>query len=245
MKSGSVYTNLNKSKPGAIALFDPDRIPLTRVKQVTASVCEQGVKGILVGTSLLVSPKFDEFVAEVKKNTNKPVILFPGGSHQVSSRADAIFFLSLLSGRNAEFLIGEHVKAVFLIREYALEVIPVGYILVESGNFTAVEYISNTKPVPRSKPEIAIAHALTGEYLGMKYIYLEAGSGADKSVPCEMVKKVKQAISIPLIVGGGIRTVKDAKEIIQAGADYIVLGSIIEKSKEKFIDIMRSIGGAG
>lgn len=241
MKRQSIYNSLNKSKPGVLALFDPDRIPVNNIKKLTEFVCEQGVAGILVGSSLLVSPHFDKFVATVKKNTDKPVILFPGGSHQVSSCADAIFFLSLLSGRNSEFLVGEQVKAVFLIKEYDLEVIPVGYILVESGNYTAVEYMSNTKPIPRSKPEIAVAHALTGEYFGMKYIYLEAGSGADKSVPENMIKKIKQTISIPLVVGGGIRAEKDAQEIIEAGADFIVLGSIIEKSQEQFKKIMRSI----
>lgn len=241
MMRESVYNTLNKSKPGVLALFDPDRIPVDNIRKSTEFVCEQGVDGILVGSSLLVSPYFDIFVATVKKNTDKPVILFPGGSHQVSSNADAIFFLSLLSGRNSEFLIGEQVKAVFLIKEYNLEVIPVGYILIESGSYTAVEYMSNTKPIPRSKSEIALAHALTGEYFGMKYIYLEAGSGADKPVPKEMVKKIKETISIPLIVGGGIRTVEDAQGIIDAGADYIVLGSIIEKSKKQFTEIMRSI----
>jgi phosphoglycerol geranylgeranyltransferase len=246
MKSGSVYTTLNKSKPGVLVLLDPDRTPINTVARITQSVCKQGIDGILIGTSLLISPQFDAFVSAVKQSADKPVILFPGGSHQISSQADAVFFLSLLSGRNAQFLIGEQVKAVFLIREYHLEVIPVGYILVEPCNYTAVEYISNTKPIPRSKPEIAVAHALAGEYFGMKYIYLEAGSGAEKSVPVEMVKEVKQTISIPLIVGGGIRTAKDAQDIIQAGADYIVLGSIIEKSENQFKEIMRTIrGGAG
>jgi phosphoglycerol geranylgeranyltransferase len=146
-----------------------------------------------------------------------------------------------LSGRNSEFLIGEQVKAVFLIKEYRLEVIPVGYILIESGNYTAVEYMSNTRPIPRAKTEIAVAHALTGEYFGMKYIYLEAGSGAKNPVPAAMIREVKKAITIPLIVGGGIRTADEAKKIIEAGADFIVLGSIIEKSKEQFTKIMRSL----
>lgn len=237
-----IYNILNESKPGVLALFDPDRIPMRNAKKLTEFVCEQGAKGILIGSSLLISQNFDKFVATVKKNADKPVILFPGGSHQVSSRADAIFFLSLLSGRNSEFLVGEHVKVVFLIKKYNLEVIPVGYILVESGSYTAVEYISNTKPIPRLKPEIAVAHALTGEFFGMKYIYLEAGSGGGKPVPRQMVKSVKETINIPLIVGGGIRTTKDATEIIKSGADFIVLGSIIEKSPNQFKRIMRSVG---
>jgi len=242
MRKKSVCAMLNRAKPGVLALLDPDRIPVKSIGELTRFVSEEGVAGILIGSSLLVSPHFDKFIAQVKKHTDKPVILFPGGSHQVSPHADAIFFLSLLSGRNSEFLIGEQVKAVFVIREYDLEVIPVGYILIESGNYTAVEYMSNTKPIPRTKPEIAVAHALTGEYFGMKYIYLEAGSGADKPVPREMVKDVKAALTIPLIVGGGMRTAKEAREIIDAGADYIVLGSIIEKSKNRFREIVRSIG---
>ncbi len=236
-----MYATLKRSKPGVLALFDPDRMHKDAVKTVTTFVCDQGVAGILVGSSLLISPRFDTFVSTVKKHSKKPVILFPGGCQQISKDADALFFLSLLSGRNSEFLVGEQVKAVFLIREYNLEVIPVGYILVESGHYTAVEFVSGTKPIPRNKPEIAVAHALTGEYFGMKFIYLEAGSGADQPVPPDMIKKVKQTISIPLIVGGGIRTARTAHEILEAGADYIVLGSIIEKSKQQFKDIMRSI----
>ena len=241
MKSNSVYQGLNKSKPGALALFDPDRIPLTKVGRLTEFVCENGVSGILVGTSLLVSPNFEKFIESVKKYSKKPVILFPGGCHQVSPHADAIFFLSMLSGRNANFLIGEQVKAVFLVKHYHLEVIPVGYLLVESGNYTSVEYVSNTRSIPRAKSEIALAHALAGQYLGMKFIYLEAGSGAKNPVPKNMVAQVSKNISIPLIVGGGIRTAKTALEIIKAGADYIVLGSIIERSKENFKKIMRSL----
>ena len=241
MREKSIHAELSMHKPGVFALFDPDRISVNAIGKLTEYVCNEGVTGILIGSSLLVSPNFDQFIAQVKKHADKPVILFPGGSHQVSAHADAIFFLSLLSGRNSEFLIGEQVKAVFVIKEYDLEVIPVGYILIESGNYTAVEYMSNTKPIPRTKPEIAVAHALTGEYFGMKYIYLEAGSGADRPVPKEMVKNVKETLTIPLIVGGGIRNMGEAKEILDAGADYIVLGSIIEKSKSSFKEIMRSL----
>jgi phosphoglycerol geranylgeranyltransferase len=242
MMSNSVYDLMNKSGPGILALFDPDRTSIEEAGNLTKLVCDNGIKGILIGSSLLVSPHFDKFVCAVKDNTSCPVILFPGGSHQVCPRADAIFFLSLLSGRNSEFLIGEQVKAVFLIKECNLEVIPVGYILVESGNFTTVEYISNTKPIPRSKHEIAVAHALAGQYFGMKYIYLEAGSGARNPVPDEMVKRVKDNINIPLIVGGGLRQYDEVKKAFDAGADFAVLGSVIEQSKEKFQDIMRRLG---
>ena len=241
MSSPTVYEALNSRIPGVIALLDPDRMSPEGAGEVAKFVSTEGVAGILIGSSLMVTPHFDKFMQTVKKNTDRPVVLFPGCTHQVSRHADAIFFLSLLSGRNSEFLIGEQVKAVFLIKEFHLDVIPVGYILIESGNYTAVEYMSNTKPIPRTKTEIAVAHALTGEYFGMKYIYLEAGSGAKQPVPAPMVKEVKKAITIPLIVGGGIRTATDAKTILDAGADFIVLGSILEKSREEFMDIIRGV----
>lgn len=241
MTRSSVNQILLRSKPGIIALFDPDRMSLAQAKKMTTVVGDSGVSAILIGSSLLISPHFDEFVRCVKKNSSCPVILFPGGSHQVSKDADAIFFLSLLSGRNPEFLIGEQVKAVFLIRSHKLEVIPVGYLLIESGACTAVEYISNTKPIPRNKPEICIAHALAGEFLGSKYIYLEAGSGALRPVPVEMIRETKKSISIPLIVGGGIRKTRDARQALDAGADFIVLGSVIERSPATFREIMRSV----
>ncbi|MEO0185175.1 MAG: geranylgeranylglyceryl/heptaprenylglyceryl phosphate synthase [candidate division WOR-3 bacterium] len=241
MARKTIWQQLNDAKPGVIALFDPDRIPDRRVPVITSFISDCGVDAILVGSSLLKSENFDGFVSRVKENARCPVILFPGGSHQVSKYADGIFFLSLLSGRNPELLIGEHVKSVFLIKSYGLEVIPVGYILISSNNYTAVEYISNTRPIPRNKPEIAVAHAMAGEYLGMKAIYLEAGSGARDPVPESLIKEVRKQISIPLIVGGGIRTENNARKILKAGADFIVLGSIIEKSPTRFRKIVQFI----
>lgn len=240
-KKESVYHTLNRSKPGILALLDPDRLPLEKAAGITEFVCTEGISGILVGTSLLVSPHLDLFIEKIRGVASVPIIIFPGCSHQVSRKADALFFLSLLSGRNPEYLIGEQVKAVFLIREYGLETIPVGYLLIEAGSHTAVEYISATKPIPRLKPEIVVAHALAGEYLGMKYIYLEAGSGAAQHVPAEVVRRTKKALNIPLLVGGGIRDVTAARKILAAGADFIVLGSIIERSRAKFKEIMRSV----
>lgn len=241
MAKKTIWEQLNYSKPGIIALFDPDRIPEKKIFKITRFISDCGVSAILIGSSLLKTEDFDGFVTRVKEVARCPVILFPGGSHQVSRHADGIFFLSLLSGRNPEFLIGEHVKSVFLIKSYSLEVIPVGYILISSSNYTAVEYISNTRPIPRNKPEIVVAHAIAGEYLGMKAIYLEAGSGAKDPVPPTLVKEVKKQISIPLIVGGGIRTKSEARKILDAGGDFVVLGSIIEKSPAKFKQIVQFV----
>lgn len=240
-KKFPIYDRLNREKPGVLALIDPDRVPLKKAFELAAFVVDHGVDGIMVGSSLLVSSNFEHFVTQIKKGSSKPVIIFPGCSHQIADHADAIFFLSLLSGRNSEFLIGEQVKAVFCIKEIGLEVIPVGYILIDSGSYTTVEYISNTRPIPRNKPEVAVAHALTGEFFGMKYTYLEAGSGARLPVPVDMIKKVKKETSIPLIIGGGIRNAKTAQAIVNAGADIIVLGSVIERSKSEFKKIMRAV----
>ncbi len=241
MPKKNIWERLTHYGPGIIALFDPDRIPKDKILKTTRFISDCGVNAILIGSSLLKTEDFDGFVAKVRENATCPVILFPGAWHQVSRFADGIFFLSLLSGRNPEFLIGEHVKSVFLIKSYGLEVIPVGYLLISSNNFTAVEYISNTRPIPRNKPEIVVAHAIAGEYLGMKAIYLEAGSGAKEPVPAMLVREVKKQISIPVIVGGGIRTKDDAMKIINAGADFIVLGSIIEESPAKFKQIVQFV----
>lgn len=240
-QKNQVLNHLLQSRPGVIALFDPDRITIPQIEKKARLACECGVEAILVGSSILITAGFEQFINAVKKCSDKPVILFPGGSQQLSPTADAIFFLSLISGRNPELIIGEHVRSVFLIREYGLEVIPVGYILIESGNYTSVEFMSNTKPLPRNKWEICAAHALAGQYLGMKLIYLEAGSGARQPVPADLVKKVRKTIDIPLIVGGGIKTPTDARRLIDAGADYIVLGSVIERSPGRFQQIARSI----
>jgi putative glycerol-1-phosphate prenyltransferase len=237
----TIHQKLMKSKPGVLALFDPDRTPVAKASRLARYVSDQGAAGILIGSSILLTSEFDEFVGQVKKGAGCPVIIFPGCALQLSPKADAIFFLSLVSGRNPELLIGEQVRSAFMIKEFGLETIPVGYILVESGKYTSVEFMSDTKPIPREKWEICAAHALAAEYLGMKYVYLEAGSGAKQPVPPDMVRKVKKMISLPLIVGGGIRTVKDARAIIKAGADFIVLGSVIERSPAKFREIIRSV----
>jgi len=210
-------------------LFDPDRVDPDRLPSLIARSVEAGVDAFLVGTSLLMSQNTNEVAKAVKDNCDVPAIIFPGSNLQVVPDADAILFLSLISGRNPHFLITEQVLGAPMVREYGIEPIPTGYMLIESGTHTSVEYMSDTQPIPRSKPDIAKVHALAGEYLGMKMIYLEAGSGAEMPVPVEIVRETASYVSVPLIVGGGIRNPRDAAERVEAGASFIVIGNHFEE----------------
>lgn len=215
---------------GYLPLIDPEKAEDKNFENILENLKDEGIDAILVGGSTFNNIDLSSIIKRIKEKTQKPVIIFPGGHYQVSQEADAIFFLSLLSGRNPEFLIGEHAKAAPLIKSYSLEVIPVAYLLIESGNYTSVEFVSNTKPIPREKKNLIKSHALAGEYLGMKMCYMDTGSGAKYSVPENVIKSVKDYISIPLIVGGGIKTPDEANEKVRAGADFVVTGSIIEKN---------------
>jgi putative glycerol-1-phosphate prenyltransferase len=179
----------------------------------------------------------------LKDETKASVILFPGNASQFSTKADALLYLSLLSGRNAEFLIGQHITSAISIKKTNIEVIPTGYILIDGDKTSSVEYISNTRPIPRDKKEIARSTAIAGELLGMKLIYLEAGSGAVTPVPTDMIDFVSQELSLPLIVGGGIKTTEQLTAAFNAGADIVVVGNIFESNPKKiseFVEITRS-----
>ena len=171
----------------------------------------------------------EAIIREIKQRVTLPLIIFPGGSGQVCRGADAILFTSLLSGRNAEYLIGEQVKGAPLVREYGLEPIPTAYLLIESGVRTSVEYLSHTHPIPRHKPDIVVAHALAAQYLGMKMVYLEAGSGAIHSVPENIIAKTSAYVPLPIICGGGIREPEDARKKVEAGASFVVVGNRLEE----------------
>jgi phosphoglycerol geranylgeranyltransferase len=188
-----------------------------------------GADGILVGGSFLAGVEFNEFVKKIKKYTSLPVIIFPGNSMQISSYADGILFLSLISGRNPQYLIEEQVRAAPIIKKTKLEVIPTGYILVEGGSFTSVGFMSNTFPIPQDKIELTKYHALAAEYLGMKLVYLDAGSGARKSISTQMIREIKNYISIPLIVGGGIKTPEEVVEKLKEGVNGVVIGNVLEE----------------
>jgi phosphoglycerol geranylgeranyltransferase len=229
----SVYQKLldvkDEKGAGFLVLLDPDRMSVPEIVDLARKSEKGGADGFLVGSSLLLSTRFDEAVREIKAHVNVPVTIFPGNANQVSRHADAILFLSLISGRNPHLLIGEQVKAAPAIKEFGLEPIPTGYMIIESGGTTSVQFMSDTQPIPRNKPDIAKAHALAAEYLGMKFVFLEAGSGADSSVPDNIVREVKDFISIPIIVGGGIKDPDVAYKKVKSGASFVVIGNFLEE----------------
>lgn len=213
-------------------LVDPDKTCGKPLEKLATEAEKHGVDYFFVGGSLMTDGDLSECVITIKNSCNVPVILFPGSVDQIDARADALLFLSLISGRNPELLIGHHVTAAPLLADRKLEVIPTGYILIESGNMTTVQKVSNTLPIPASKTDIAASTALAGEFLGMKLIFAEAGSGAKNPVSEEMIHAIKQLITVPLIVGGGIRTPEKVAANFKAGADLIVIGNSLERNPE-------------
>lgn len=247
MEINQLYSEISakmaSNKKMLAVLIDPDKQNYSELLK-TINLCNDSeVDFIFVGGSLLTNGDIEKTAHFIKENTSIPLIIFPGSTNQITHYADGILMLSLISGRNAEFLIGNHVVAAPYIKKANLEALATGYILVDGGVATTVSYISNTLPIPHNKPEIAAVTALAGEYLGMKMIYLDAGSGAKQHVAQEMIQQVKATISIPLIVGGGITNAATAQQIYRAGADMIVIGNgtesnrnlISEISKEKYI----------
>jgi len=211
-------------------LIDPDKTDESLLPKLIGTINEFSVDYIFVGGSLLTQNFLEPCIENIKKHTAIPLVLFPGNLVQISHKADGILLLSLISGRNAELLIGNHVIAAPLLRNSNLEIIPTGYMLIESGKYTSALYMSNTNPIPADKSDIAQSTAIAGEMLGLKIIYMDAGSGAQNRVPLEMITGVKKTINIPLIIGGGIRSTSDAVDAWQAGADIVVIGNAIEKN---------------
>ena len=220
---------LKKQNAGYFVLIDPEQCEVRKCAKLAGEIEKAGADAILLGGSFLTNDSHP-IAKALKQETKLPIVLFPGDSMHLTPHADAILYISLISGRNPNYLIGEQVKAAPWIQRHALEPIPTGYMLIDGGNRTTVEFTSGTMPIPRDKPDIAGPHALAAEYLGMQMVYLEAGSGATHPVPNEMISAVKAQISIPLIVGGGIRTPKIAAKKVAAGADFIVTGNILEEN---------------
>lgn len=234
----TIKENLKSSKQLAL-LIDPENYTEETLTETLKIADEASFDFFLVGGSLISKP-IDDTIQFIKNNTAKPVILFPGSLMQLSDKADGILFLTLISGRNPELLIGNQVLAAPFLKKSGIEVIPTGYLLIDEGNKSSVEYISNTRPIPQNKVDLITATATAGELLGLKMIYLEAGSGASSSIQPSVIKAVKSSIKIPLIIGGGIRSANTVKELFTAGADIIVVGNAVENHPETILEIAKA-----
>ena len=233
MKSAIYHSIAEKKRQGKksfAVLIDPDKVNNPMLDELTDLCVAANVDYLLVGGSLVISNHLDECVQHIKQNCSLPIILFPGSPTQISKYADALLYLSLISGRNPELLIGQHVVSAPFVRNSGLEIMPTGYIVVDGGAPTTVSYISNASPVPADKNEIAMCTAMAGEMLGMKLIYMDSGSGAKRAISETMIESVAKSISAPLIIGGGIRDAEKAYLNCKAGADVIVVGNAIEKN---------------
>ncbi|MGF1556622.1 geranylgeranylglyceryl/heptaprenylglyceryl phosphate synthase [Paucihalobacter sp.] len=234
----SVYQNIIKSITNGdkllAVLIDPDKVQLNQLKRSIGKINASQATHIFVGGSLVEDNKTDLVVIEIKQHSNLPVILFPGDVTQISQSANALLFLSLISGHNPDYLIGKHVEAVKNLRGSKLEIIPTGYILIENGNETAVQRVTGTMPIMRSNIQKITDTAKAGELLGLKLIYLEAGSGAIHPIPMEIIKAVKQDLKVPVIVGGGIKSKSQLDSAYQAGGDMVVIGTAFEEDEDVF-----------
>ncbi len=222
-------------------LIDPDKVNVPKIDQLTALAVKAKVDYLFVGGSLVISNHLEKVILQIKKNCAIPVVLFPGSPSQVTPVADGLLYLSLISGRNPELLIGQHVISAPIVRKSGLEIISTGYMVVDGGAPTTVSYISNASPLPFDKNEIALCTAMAGEMLGMKVIYMDAGSGAKRPIPESMIETVASHIEAPLIIGGGIVTPEKAYRNCKAGADVIVIGNAIEKDPSLIVEMSTAI----
>jgi phosphoglycerol geranylgeranyltransferase len=229
-----------KQKSFAV-LIDPDKVNSSSLDDLIPLTVEAKVDYLLVGGSLVISNHLDEVVQHIKKNCAIPVILFPGSPSQISKHADGLLYLSLISGRNPELLIGQHVISAAAVKQSGLEILSTGYMVIDGGAPTTVSYISNAAPIPADKNEIAVCTAMAGEMLGMRLIYMDAGSGAKRPISEAMIEKVAHSIEAPLIVGGGISSPEKAYLNCKAGADLIVIGNAIEKNTSLIKEMSNAI----
>ena len=234
----NIYNHILKSKAKSkkllAILLDPDKLELNKVQILLDKINQSPATHIFIGGSCVENDILDELISRIKENCALPIVLFPGNPSQISDKADAILFLSLISGRNPDFLIEHQVKAAPILKQTNLEIISTGYILVESGSETAVERVSKTTPLDRNNLNLALATAQAGEMLGNKLIYLEAGSGAKQAVPSKMIQLVSQNIQIPLLVGGGIIDLQGIQKAYDSGADLVIIGTAFENDLNFF-----------
>ena len=240
-----LYKNILISKEQGKKLFailiDPDKQKNSDLLLIIKNANKSKVNYFFVGGSLLINDNLNDCIKTIKENSKIPVILFPGNAMQINPKADGILFLSLISGRNPDLLIGKQVISAPILKQTELEIISTGYMLIDSGKATTASYMSNTVPIPREKNAIATSTAIAGQYLGMKLIYMDGGSGAEQPITSHMIKQVSNCIDIPLIIGGGICNAKKAIENCKAGADLIVVGNAIEKDPSLILDISQAI----
>lgn len=227
----SIVKKVSSGKKQLAILVDPDKADTASINRLCEVAEEIAADFFLIGGSLLTNGDLEKTISLIKEESQLPCIIFPGSSNQLSPKADAILFLSLLSGRNPEMLIGQQVVAAPYIKQANIEAIGTAYLLIESGSQTTASYMSNSNPIPANKAEIAASTALAGDYMGMQLIYLDAGSGAKNAVPAEMIKKVKSYTKKPLFIGGGINTANKLKAAYEAGADVVVIGNAFEKDE--------------
>ena len=237
----SILVSKNQGKKLFAILIDPDKQKNSDLLLIIKNANKSKVNYFFVGGSLLINDNLNDCIKTIKENSKIPVILFPGNAMQINPKADGILFLSLISGRNPDLLIGKQVISAPILKQTELEIISTGYMLIDSGKATTASYMSNTVPIPREKNAIATSTAIAGQYLGMKLIYMDGGSGAEQPITSDMIKQVSNFIDIPLIIGGGICNAKKAIENCEAGADLIVVGNAIEKDPSLILDISQAI----
>jgi putative glycerol-1-phosphate prenyltransferase len=238
-----IQANHNRGKKMMAMLIDPDKQEVTQLLQLIEKANVHGLDYFFIGGSLLYKDHLNETLDLIKSHSNIPTVLFPGSVMQVNPKADALLFISLISGRNPELLIGTHVIAAPYLRQSGIETIATGYMLIESGRMTTAHYVSGSMPIPSNKPEIAACTAMAGEMLGLKIMYLDGGSGADVPVSAAMIQEVRKSVSTPIIVGGGIKTVHDVRTALDAGADIIVVGNSLETQPNLLEELLAEVKG--
>lgn len=245
MEKNKLYQELVRRKEAGYrsfaVLLDPDKLDSNSCMRMINLGVESKIDFFFVGGSLLTNDNFSDVIRMIRENSNIPVVIFPGSNMQIDASADAILLLSLISGRNSDYLIGQHVIAAPILRKSGLEVLPTGYMLVDCGKQTTVSYVSNTTPIPYDKPAIAACTAMAGEMLGLKLMYMDGGSGAQQPIGRKMIAAVRKMVNAPIIVGGGINTAQKAVEALSAGADVIVVGNGIEKDPNLLVEISEKI----
>jgi|TARA_B100001094_G_C18183520_1_gene802330 putative glycerol-1-phosphate prenyltransferase len=236
-----ITVNRKANKKSFALLIDPDKQNKNQLLSIIEKANDAKTDYFFVGGSLLTNDSLDLCLNTLKENSTIPIVLFPGNAMQVNDKADGILFLSLISGRNAEMLIGKQVITAPILKQSSLEVLPTGYILIDSGKPTTVSYMSNTTPIPANKNTVAACTAMAGEMLGLKLIFMDGGSGAKIPISEAMIKEVRKSISVPLIIGGGINSGKKAIANCKAGADIIVVGNAIEKNNNLITEIANAV----